>query len=103
MTLNLKDLCRQGGLGTVSKWIRIGFDGVPYRTACDVEEKLLKCPKYNGEIDEANTSLAFPISEKHRVTNMSCLPGQKVFEDVLLVPVGGHMEKNLLLAIFLLC
>ena len=41
ITLVLKDLCRQGGLGTVRKWIRIRFDGVPYRIACDIKEKLL--------------------------------------------------------------
>ena len=41
ITLVLKDLCRQGELGTVRKWIRIGFDGVSYRIACDIKEKLL--------------------------------------------------------------
>ena len=29
ITLVLKDLCWQDGLGTVRKWIQIGFDGVP--------------------------------------------------------------------------
>ena len=90
ITLVLKDLCRQGGLGTVRKWIRIGFGGIPFRIACDIKEKLLQCPKCNVEIDEANTSLAFHLSEKHGITDKSCLRGEKVFEDV---PGAGHMEK----------
>ena len=47
------------------EWVRIRFDGVPYCIACDTKEKLLQCPKGNVEIDEANTSLAFHLSEKH--------------------------------------
>ena len=27
--LVLENLCKQGGLGSIRKWIRIGFDGVP--------------------------------------------------------------------------
>ena len=43
------------------------------------------------------------MSEKHGVTDKSCLREEKVFKDVLLVPGAGHMEKNLLLVIFVLC
>ena len=85
------------------KWIRIGFDGVPYRIACDTKEKLVNFPKFNVEIDEANTSLALHLSEKHWVTDMSCLIIKKGIQDVILVPGTGHMEKNMLLAIFSLC
>ena len=42
------------------------------------------------------------MSEKHGVTDKSCLSEEKVFKDVLLVPGAGHMEKNLLV-IFVLC
>ena len=77
ITLVLKDLCRQGGLGIVKKGIRIGFDGVPYLIACDIKEKLFQCLKCNVEIDEANTSLAFHLSEKHEVTDKLCLMGRK--------------------------
>ena len=94
ITLALKDLCGQGVQGTVIKWIRIRFDGVPYHIACDIKENSLQCPKCNVEIDETNTSLAFHLSEKHGVRDKSCLRGEKVFKDVLLVPGVGHMEKN---------
>ena len=34
------------------------------------------------------------MSEKHGVTDKSCLREEKVFKDVLLVPGAGHMEKK---------
>ena len=92
MTLVLKDLCRRGGLGTVRKWIRIEFDGVPYCIACNIKEILLKCPKFNVEIDE--TILEFHLSEIHGVTGKSCLRGEKVSKDVLLVPEQVVWKKN---------
>ena len=92
MTLVLKDLCRRGGLGTVRKWIRIEFDGVPYCIACNIKEILLKCPKFNVEIDE--TILEFHLSEMHGVTGKSCLRGEKVSKDVLLVPEQVVWKKN---------
>ena len=88
----MKDLCRRGDLGTVRKWIRIEFDGVPYCIACNIKEILLKCPKFNVEIDE--TILEFHLSEMHGVTGKSCLRGEKVSKDVLLVPGASRMEKN---------
>ena len=114
ITLVMRDICRQGGLGTVRKWIQIGFDGVPYCIAYNIKEKLLQCLKCNVEIDEANTSLAFHLSQKHRVTDKSSLRGEKVFQDPSLrgekvfkdfplVPGAGQMKKILLLAMFSLC
>ena len=97
----MKDLCRRGDLGTVRKWIRIEFDGVPYCIACNIKEILLKCPKFNVEIDE--TILEFHLSEMHGVTGKSCLRGEKVSKDVLLVPGASRMEKkSLSLALLLL-
>ena len=34
------------------------------------------------------------MSEKHGVTDKSCLREEKVFKDVLLVPGAGHMKKT---------
>ena len=91
----MKDICRRGDLGTVRKWIRIEFDGVPYCIACSkeiVKEILLKCPTFNVEIDE--TILEFHLSEMHGVTSKSCLRGEKVSKDVLLVPLASRIEKK---------
>ena len=95
ITLVLKNLCQQGGLRTVKKQIRIGFDGVPYCIACDIKEKSLKYAKWNVEIDEANASLEFHVSEMHTYLNheKSRLRGEKVFKNVLLVS-GAVVWKN---------
>ena len=36
--LVLENLCKQGGVGSIRKWIRIGFDGVPYRIASNLRK-----------------------------------------------------------------
>ena len=104
ITLVFKDLCQQGGLRTVKKQIRIGLDGVPYRIACDVKEKSLKYPKCNVEIDEANTSLEFHLSEMHTYLNHRkvMFKRRKSIQERSTSVRSGHMEKYLL-AIFLLC
>ena len=104
ITVVLKDLCQQGGLRTVKKRIRIGFDGVPYCIACDIKEKSLKYPICNVEVDEANTSLEFHLSKMHTYLNdrKVTFKRRKSIQERSTSVKSGRMEKYLL-AIFLLC
>ena len=39
----LENLCKGGGVGSIRKWVRIGFDGVPYRIASNLRKEILVC------------------------------------------------------------
>ena len=81
----------------------MAFDGVPYRIAKDIRDQLLICPICNLEVDTATLTFKCHLSDVHRMNDDDSVSAVPVFKDVLLVPDAGHMEKNLLLAIFSLC
>ena len=86
--LNLK---QQAWVGADHSWIRVGFDGVPYRIA----DMLIK------------NMILFDISvtpfDVHYETNhpgVYNIGSKKLLDDILLTPGAGHTEINLLRTIF---
>ena len=79
-------------------WVRIGFDGVPYRVAKELIDKVHFCNGCEEIIDIKEESLESPLLQFHNGDgNVSLKP---YFGDILLVPGPGHMEKTFLLTIF---
>ena len=39
----LEKLCEQGELENKRKWVRLGFDGVPYRIATNLRSEVVQC------------------------------------------------------------
>ena len=95
----LENLCKQGGVGSVRKWIRIG--GVPYRIASNLREEILVCSICKSQIDTQVSSFESDVRENH--TLIENPTSNLFFGNVPLVVGAGHMEKNLLLAVFRLC
>ena len=79
-------------------WVRIGFDGVPYRVAKELIDKVHFCNGCEEIIDIKEESLESHLLQFHNGDgNVSLKP---YFGDILLVPGPGHMEKTFLLTIF---
>ena len=83
------------------KWVRVGFDGVPYRIAADLIENMKQCTICNALID-----LKVETEDEH---HEECHPEEenivlkKALSRLMLTCGAGDMEKNLLLATFQFC
>ena len=96
----MKNLRDQPEVGKKRKWIRIGFDGVPYRMASQIIKNTIECLPCENEF-------------KNKNMYQSNLPGcagsadennfRKPFENILLVREKKYMEKNILQALFKFC
>ena len=80
------------------KRFRIGFDGVPYRIADEIISNTLVCTYCKKEF----CSQEEYSKHQHNDANEVPIPVLR-FGNVLLAVGAGHMEKNLILAIFKLC
>ena len=78
--------------------VRIGFDGVPYRIAKELIDKVHFCNGCEEIIDIKEESLESHLLQFHDGDSNVSL--KSYFGDILLVPGPGHMEKNFLLTIF---
>ena len=97
----LENLCKQGKVGTERAWICLGFDGVPYRIASSLRDEILICSSCNKQIDSKHVSFETHVKNDH--PNEENIKNSLYFGDILLAVGAGHMEKNLLLAVFSLC
>ncbi|XP_038068103.1 uncharacterized protein LOC119737671 [Patiria miniata] len=93
--LNLK---QQAGVGTDRSWIRVGFDGVPYRIANLLIKNTIMCEVCNEHIDISVTPFDAHCEIKH--PGVYDIGSKKLLDDILLTPGAGHAEINLLRAIF---
>ena len=95
------NLWEQAEVPQKRKWVRVGFDGVPYRIAADLIENVKQCTICNTLID-----LKVETEDKQ---HEECHPDEenivlkKALGRILLTCGAGHMEKNLLLATFKFC
>ena len=99
--LVLENLCKECGVGSIRKWIRIGFDGVPYRIPSNLRKEILVCSICKSQIDTKVSSFESHVKENH--TLIENPTSDLCFGNVLLVVGAVHMEKKLLLAVFRLC
>lgn len=95
----LKDLLKQGRVGDYLQWIRVCFDGVPYRMALELIASLYKCNICEEEVDIIETPKVNHWKDKHPYLNLEDVTYEMVFGKLLLAVGAGHMEKNLLLAV----
>ena len=61
----LENLRKPAGVGKEKAWIRVGFDGVPYRIASEIIEHTKLCLLCNEIIDISITSEKDHAKEKH--------------------------------------
>ena len=97
----LLNILEQAEVTQKRKWVRVSFDGVPYRIVPDLIENMKQCTICNALID-----LKVETEDEH---HEECHPEEenivlkKAFGRILLMCGAGHMEKNLLLATFRFC
>ena len=97
----LENLREQAGIGKEKAWPRVGFDGVPYRIASEIIEHTKLCLLCNEIIDISISSEKDHAKEKH--SNCAKVQFDYYYGNILLTPGAGHMERNLLLALFWTC
>lgn len=97
----LKELLRQGNVPNERKWIRIGFDGVPYRIADSLINDIVICGVCGEEVDLQKKSFDFHISSVH--PGMTNVAHRQLFDSVLLALGAGHVEINSIRTLFRLC
>lgn len=95
----LTEIKKQGELGEKRKWVRVGFDGVPYNIALGLMESLVVCEVCEAEVERSK--FESHVLKYH--ADLQNVAHKKVFGDLLLVPGAGHMEINMLRAFFSLC
>ena len=93
----LIDLLDQAGIGENREWGIVGFDGVPYMISWNIIATFAICSGCKHECLKSEFSDHLQEHEGE-----SPMPFNRL-ERILLVPGAGHMEKNLLLAIFKMC
>ena len=97
----LLNLLEQAEVPQKRKWVRVGFEGVPYRIAADLIENMKQCTICNALID-----LKVGTEGGH---HEECQPEEeniflkKGFRRILLTCGAGHMRNNFLQATFKLC
>ena len=96
----LRNLKEQSGVGKQRKWVRMGFDGVPYGIASSIIDNTVVCSVCKQELNISKRPFSEHAEAEHPGQEVECT---KLFDDVLLVPGTGHMEINLLRAVFALC
>ena len=79
-------------------WVRIGFDGVPYRIAKELIDKVYFCNGCEEITDLEEEPLETP--HLHFPDGHSHISVKPFFGDILLVPGPGNMKKNFSLTIF---
>ena len=94
----LCDLLKQGEVGKVRHWIRTGFDSVPFRMAAELVQNILRCSLCNEVFDCTECT-----REEYSPLHDQVVDYSHDFGDILLVSGAGHLEKNLLLALFKFC
>ena len=99
----LKNLLDEGRIGELQKWIRVGFDGVPYRITSELINSTNQCKNCLEIFNIFETSKSKHCKLKHSDKESSNIEFEMVFRKVLLAVGAGHMEKNILLAIMQLC
>lgn len=97
----LKQIKTQTGVGSDRKWIRLGFDGVPYNIADSIIESLIICDICQQEIDTQKGSFDAHIESNHPGVNNATK--RKIFGDILLTPGKGYMEINMIRSLFSIC
>ena len=87
----LEKLCEQGELGKKRKWVCLGFDGVPYRTATNLHNEVVQCLICQSVIDTKLEKFENHLKKEHAEhENVSY---DLYFGDMLLAVGAGHMEK----------
>lgn len=83
--------------GSLRKWIRIGCDGVPYNIAVKLLDGIYVCSNCSSHID-----LKEQFIEDHLNRSPDCNDADKpkLFDSNLLGPGPGHIELNILGAVF---
>ena len=99
----MKNLLDEGRIGELQKWIRVGFDGVPYRITSELINSTNQCKNCLEIFNIFETSKSKHCKLKHSDKESSNIEFEMVFRKVLLAVGAGHMEKNILLAIMQLC
>ena len=97
----LENLREQAGVGKEKTWRQVGFDGIPYCIASEIIEHMRLCLLCNDIIDISITSGKNHAKEKH--SYCAKVQFDYYYGNILLTPGSGHMEKNLLLALFQSC
>lgn len=97
----VKGISNQVSLANERKWVRLGFDGVPYRIVQSIIENLVICESCGAEIDLKNGQFETHAKDKHG--SYDSVTSRVLYENILLVPGAGHIEKNLLIIVFRLC
>jgi hypothetical protein len=97
----LAKLSEQAGIGKEREWVRIGFDGVPYRMVDNIIKTHVVCDVCGAEVDLSKMSFVLHVETNH--PGMMDIGHKLLYGHLLLVPRAGHIEKNFLLAIFKLC
>ena len=97
----LLNILEQAEVPQKRKWVRVGFDGVPYRIAADLIVNVKQCTICNALIDLKVETEDEHHEECHSEKENIIL--KKAFGRILLMCGAGHMEKNLLLATFKFC
>ena len=98
LLLNIRE---QGEVGVKRKWVRVGVDGVPYNIAASLLDNNVVCDVCQAVIDVSHTPFSMHVDLEH--PGQTDIGHKKLFDYVLLTPGAGHMEINLLRAIFKLC
>ena len=93
----LREISNQCMGGSLRKWIRIGCDGVPYNIAVKLLDEIYVCSNCSSHIDLKEQSI-----EDHVNRSPDCNDADKpkLFDSILLVPGPGHIELNILRAVF---
>ena len=82
-------------------WVRLGFGGVPYGIATNLCSEVVQFFICQSVIDKKLEKFENHVKKEHAEhENMFY---DLYFGDMLLTVGSGHMEKNLLLAIFRFC
>ena len=96
--LNLQSQCE---IGKTREWVRVGCDGVPYSMADKLINNLVLCKVCNNHINTCKETIESHFIDIHSEnTNVEFA---KVFDSILLVPGAGHIELNILRALFKFC
>ena len=93
----LQDLQQQTKVGQERKWVRIGFDDVPYHISASLIRNYVACTKCGEELDLSKMKFDNHLRLKHsRQSNVSY---NHVLNNILLVPGLGHMAIDLIRAL----
>ena len=88
----LKDIVKQCKVGKDRCWLRVGFDGVPYRMASEIIENYVVCNGCGNEFEDKESFLEHAAKIHPKLEpSYHCY-----FENVFLAVGAGHMEKKII-------